>query len=203
MSRKLSGRKIASIFVFFSLIFVMALSTLNTQAEVASDASKDYGLITNGGIEEGIEPWEVNEKAKIKVTSDVAYAGSNSILVTDRQTTGSGPMQKLNKDVKLELGDVLVFSAKVMYDAPTAPDTKNFNITFRSGDWTTFEIMGTAEMTKGEWGTIEGEFVIGSEKGLMGNEAPAIFLETPWVSNPNTDVDFMDFYVDEVSVFIK
>ncbi len=185
-----------------NLLTVLLVLTMVTLVSLGMSAAvaDDYGFIVNGGFEDGIEPWEVNDLANIELVSGISYAGENSLLVKDRINTGSGPMQ-LNHDVKVEVGDVLFFSVKVMYDSPTAPDTKNFNITFRSGDWTTFEIMGTAEMTKGVWGTIEGEFVVGSEKGLVGTESIGVFVETPWVADPDPDLDLMDFYIDEIMVF--
>lgn len=152
-------------------------------------------LIVNGGFENGIEPWSVHDTANISVTDEVSFNGKNSLHVTNRTATGAGVQQYLTG--KMLPGKVYKVSAKVKYDAASAPNTRVFNICFQDGDWQTIEIMGSGTITKGEWGTVEGTFSVPVDSELG---EPRIFVETSWTSEQDLERDLMDFYVDEVSV---
>ncbi len=162
----------------------------------AATAIQGKELLVNGGFENGAEPWTGHEGAAVEVTSTEAYSGTSSLLVHNRKATGAGPQQVIAGKVKA--GGVYKFSAKVKYTGgDELPATKPFNIAFQDGDWTTIKVMGSGTVTKGEWGTIEGTYTIPEDAVL---NQPLIFIETPWVSNQTPEQDWMDFYVDEVSL---
>lgn len=152
-------------------------------------------LIVNGGFENGLDAWSVHDTADISISSDVYHSGSGSLHITNRTATGAGAQQYLTG--KMMPGKVYRVSAKVRYDAATAPETRAFNICFQDGDWQTIEIMGSGTITKGQWGTIEGTYTVPAEQELT---EPRIFIETSWTAEQDLENDLMDFYVDDVSV---
>lgn len=152
-------------------------------------------LIVNGSFENGLEQWSAHDTASLAVTDETSTHGANSLYVSGRTATGAGAQQYLTG--KMRPGRVYQVFAKVKYDAPSAPETRDFNICFQDGDWQTIEIMGSGTITKGEWGVVEGTYTIPHELEL---DQPRIFIETSWTSEQDPERDLMDFYVDEVSV---
>ena len=153
-------------------------------------------LIVNGGFDEGTDNWTVNDPAKIEVVKD----GDNNVLkVTERTLTGSGPKQDITGSVVV--GGTYKIRAKIKYDDPEAPASKNFNMCIYNGksyvNGDSIQIMGSGTIKKGEWGTVEGTFTVKEGTDIS---ASAIFLETGWAQNPDAKKDLMDFYVDDVSV---
>ena len=159
------------------------------------DITPDTNIIKNGGFENGTTSWTSHDGAVLSVTGAVYNSGEHSLLVTGRTGIASGPQQVLTG--KLTAGHKYHFSAKVRYDAELAPATKEFHIDFQDGDWTTIRIMGSGIITKGQWGTIEGDYTIPAGTTL---DQPLIFFETPWVPTPDPNNDLMDFYVDDISI---
>ncbi|WP_245805784.1 family 43 glycosylhydrolase [Bacillus alkalicellulosilyticus] len=150
-------------------------------------------LLENGGIEDGKEPWTGNGAATVHVTDEEAYSGSYSLLTTGRAATGDGPKQVITGKVKV--GEEYKFSAKVKYTE--GPNQKRFNFAIQNGPtWQGISVIGTAMLTKGEWGTIEGTYTLPLN---IDTSETFIFIETPWVANPDSVIDLMDFYVDDVS----
>ncbi|QUL57186.1 family 43 glycosylhydrolase [Paenibacillus tritici] len=179
--------------------------TLNMPAEghpvkkvYASDefsaASASAELIVNGGFEEaGISPWMNNNTAAVAVTSAERYSGSSSVLVSGRQQTGAGLKQDLTG--KVSAGTVYTFLAKVKYT--TGPATKSFNLDIQNGpSYTGITILGSATLTRGEWGTIQGTYTLPAGADLSQS---FIFVETPYNAAPDAANDLMNFYVDDVS----
>ncbi|MDQ8735671.1 family 43 glycosylhydrolase [Paenibacillus sp. LHD-38] len=160
------------------------------------DVTPDSNLLVNGGFENGREPWSGHENAAVAVTADEAFSGSSSLYISNRQATGAGPQQSIAGKVKA--GGVYKFSAKVKYDGDsTLPATKQFNFDIQDGDWTTIKVLGSGTVSKGEWGTIEGTYMIPDDAEL---HAPIIFMETPWTPEQDPVKDLMNFYVDDVSL---
>ncbi|MGO4109743.1 family 43 glycosylhydrolase [Paenibacillus sp. YAF4_2] len=152
-------------------------------------------LLINGDFEDGQEPWSAHDDAVVTVTNDVYSGGSQSLLISNRQATGAGVQQMLTG--KLKAGGTYKFSAKVRYDGDeTLPAAKRFNYDIQDGDWQTIKILGSAMITKGEWGTIEGTYTIPADTTF---DEPRIFLETVWTPEQDPVLDRMDFYVDDVS----
>lgn len=170
--------------------------------EYIIDLSKDYGIIKNGGFEEGIEPWEGHFGAKVELSTEQFYKGSYSIKTVNRTMTGHGPKQVITDVV--EPGATYEISATVYYDAETAPAERDFNLTFQNGeypDW--ISVAKTVTVKKGEWTTIETTYKVPEvgtlPDGLDLSQEVRVLVETSWVPDDqlNPDNDLFDFYVDE------
>lgn len=175
----------------------LAMSPVHAQDEEAGEFEE---LIVNGDFEDGLTGWFVNngnptDAATLEITDD-AYGGEAAVHASQRATTGSGPMQDLSG--KVQSGQTYEVSARVKYDNPASPATKQFFITmhYGGGDYTN---LGTVTPQRGEWGLIEATFTIPASQSAS---TARIFVETPWTSDPSTapDVHLMDFTVDDVSL---
>ncbi|WP_246302918.1 family 43 glycosylhydrolase [Paenibacillus plantarum] len=149
-------------------------------------------LFVNGGMENGLTPWEKHDTATVAVSTDEHFSGSNSLFISGRGATGAGVQQFVTG--KIKAGAIYKFSAKVKYNS--GPATKQFNLDFQDGDWTTIKILGSGIMTKGEWGTIEGTYTVPADATFT---QPRIFIETVWTSAQDPTNDLMNFYVDDIS----
>ena len=179
------------------------VSALSAQAAVtaAPETKKTTELIVNGGFENGTDGWELrtfNKPAKMEVTSDDKASGESSLLVYDKEDTTSGPMQNLTG--KVQQGQKLHISAKVKYE--TGPDVRTFNVTMQYGtnNYAGTDPAAAAELKKGEWGTIEGDYTIPSDADLS---RVLVFVETSWTSAQDPEDDLMDFYLDDVSILAE
>lgn len=121
-------------------------------------------LLVNGGFEESnIQPWTSNNTANITVTNAEAFSGTKSLLVSGRQQTAGGAKQMVTG--KLVPGGTYSFSAKIKYT--TGPATKTFNLSIQNGaSYTGITIMGSATLTRGQWGTIQGTYTVPSNADL-------------------------------------
>ncbi|MEV6815695.1 family 43 glycosylhydrolase [Micromonospora sp. NPDC051296] len=160
----------------------------------------DTNLIVNGGFEEGLGNWFVNngnatDSATLSLTAD-AYAGSSAVLVTNRATTGSGPMQDLSG--KVQAGQTYALTARIKYENPNSPATKQFYATMHYGGGTYTNLVSVVA-TRGQWAQFNGSFTIPSGQNVS---TARLFFETPWTSNPSSDpnVHLMDFKLDDVTV---
>ncbi len=179
------------------------VSALSAQAAVtaAPETKKTTELIVNGDFENGTDGWELrtfNKPAKMEVTSDDKASGKSSLLVYDKEDTTSGPMQNLTG--KVQQGQKLHISAKVKYE--TGPDVRTFNVTMQYGtnNYAGTDPAAAAELKKGEWGTIEGDYTIPSDADLS---RVLVFVETSWTSAQDPEDDLMDFYLDDVSILAE
>lgn len=152
-------------------------------------------LIENGGFENGTDGWIVNDTATLATTTDAA-TGSAAAQVTARQTTGSGPAQVVSGKVQHNV--TYDISARVKYENPASPATKQFFVTARYGS-STFTNLASVTAQRGQWATITGSFTVPASQSL---DTMRIFVETPWTSSPQTapDTHLMDFKVDDVSL---
>ncbi|TQJ30755.1 family 43 glycosylhydrolase [Microbacterium sp. SLBN-146] len=169
-------------------------------AVTAPANAADEELIVNGGFESGVQPWFPNngnatDGATLNVTTD-AYSGSSAIRVTGRTTTGSGPMQDLSG--KVQAGQTYTVKARVKYDNPESPATKQFFITMHYGGGTYTNLASTTP-ARGAWGSINATFTIPASQNVT---TARIFVETPWTASPQDapNTHLMDFVVDDVSV---
>ena len=179
---------------------VAVTMTLIGAGPSATSASAATEIITNGGFEDGLTGWFANngnagDRAQLTITDD-AYSGDSAVLVTERGSTGSGPMQDLSG--KLQAGQTYELSARIKYDDADSPATKQFFMTIHFGGGA-YTNMGTVTVQRGEWGLIEASFTIPAGQDVS---TARVFLETPWVADPQTapDVHLMDFAVDDVSL---
>ncbi|WP_127572288.1 family 43 glycosylhydrolase [Georgenia faecalis] len=160
----------------------------------------DEELIVNGGFENGLTGWFINNgnatDAGALALTDDAFSGQAAVEVTGRQTTGSGPMQDLSG--KLQAGSTYTVSARVRYDNPASPATKQFFVTMHYGGGT-YTNLASVTPARGEWGHLSATFTIPATQAVT---TARIFVETPWTASPGTapDVHLMDFTVDDVSL---
>ena len=157
-------------------------------------------LLTNAGFEDGLTGWFANtanptDSATLSLTTD-AYSGSQAVLVTNRTSTGSGPMQDVSD--KVQAGRTYTASARVKYENPSSPATKQFFITMYYGAGT-YTNLATATVPRGQWGLIQGTFTIPAAQSVT---TARIFLETPFTSDPSADpaTHLMDFKADDVTL---
>ncbi|WP_431726855.1 family 43 glycosylhydrolase [Verrucosispora sp. TAA-831] len=160
----------------------------------------DTNLVVNGGFESGLANWFVNngnatDSATLSPTTD-AYSGSAAVRVTNRATTGSGPMQDLSG--KVQAGQTYTLSARLKYDNAASPATKQFFATMHYGG-STYTNLVSVTATRGQWAHVNGQFTIPASQGVG---TARLFFETPWTSNPAADANLhlMDFTLDDVSV---
>ncbi|MGW0504583.1 carbohydrate binding domain-containing protein [Micromonospora sp. NPDC003241] len=160
----------------------------------------DTNLVVNGGFENGLANWFVNngnatDSATLSPTTD-AYAGSSAVRVTNRATTGSGPMQDLSG--KVQAGQTYTLSARIRYDNAASPATKQFFATMHYGG-STYTNLVSVTANRGQWAQFNGQFTIPASQGVS---TARLFFETPWTSNPAADpnLHLMDFTLDDVSV---
>lgn len=153
-------------------------------------------LFANPGFESGTDSWTVNDSATIAPSTDAA-TGAASLQVSARTTTGSGPSQDVSGKVQHNV--TYDISAKVKYENPNSPATKQFLITARYGS--TFTNIASVTATRGQWATIRGSFTVPASQSLS---SMRVFVETPWTSNSSAqaapDTHLMDFKVDDFSL---
>ncbi|WP_239004581.1 family 43 glycosylhydrolase [Paenibacillus tepidiphilus] len=159
-----------------------------------SAAQSSAELIVNGGFEEnGISPWTSNNTVTVTANTTEHSGGSASLLASGRQQTGAGPRQDITG--KVSAGTTYTFSAKVKYT--TGPATKPFNYAIQNGpSYTGITILGSATLSKGQWGTIQGTYTLPAGADLT---RTFLFIETPYNQSPDPVNDLMNFYVDDVS----
>ncbi|WBB90296.1 family 43 glycosylhydrolase [Verrucosispora sp. WMMC514] len=174
---------------------------LATGLVAASPAqAEDTDLVVNGGFEDGLTGWFVNngnatDSATLSLTAD-AHTGSSAVLVTNRATTGSGPMQDLSG--RVQAGQTYALTARIKYENPNGPATKQFFATMHYGA-ATYTNLVSVVATKGQWAQFNGTFTIPAGQNVS---TARLFFETPWTSTPSADpeVHLMDFKLDGVSV---
>ncbi|GGM81946.1 family 43 glycosylhydrolase [Dactylosporangium sucinum] len=177
-----------------------ALLAAGLVAAAAPARAADENLIVNGGFENGLTGWFVNngnatDSATLSSTPD-AYSGASAVLVTSRTTTGSGPMQDLSG--KVQAGQTYTLTARIKYENANGPATKQFFATMHYGGGTYTNLVSVTA-TKGQWAQFSGSFTIPSSQSVA---TARLFFETPWTSTPSSapDTHLMDFKLDDVSV---
>ncbi|WP_214106213.1 family 43 glycosylhydrolase [Acrocarpospora catenulata] len=192
--RRATRRRVAAVAMAGAMLAAAAAATAGPVQAAGPN------LILNGGFESGLTSWFVNngnatDGATLSPTTD-AYAGSGAVLVTNRKTTGSGPMQDLSG--KVQAGKTYAITARVKYENPNSPATKQFFATMHYGG-STYTNVGTVTVARGQWGLIQSTFTIPAGQNVT---TARLFIETPWTANPASapDTHLMDFKVDEVSV---
>ena len=155
----------------------------------------DYGIIVNGGFENGSEPWAVQEASTLEIVTEEAFSGSYSAKISDRTNTASGPKQVLTG--QLIQGQKVQVSAQVKYN--DGPASKTFNFCIQCGDWRGIDVVGSVTAQKGQWATITGTYTIPNDADMS---YVGCFIETAWTAAPDPTNDLFDFYVDDVSVVV-
>jgi len=161
-------------------------------ASVAEAAGQE--IIVNGNFEDGTASWLGREGAELTVVEDVYDSHNHVLEVTNRTTSGAGPVQHITD--KVEVGGIYNVSAKVNYFE--GPEEKTFNLSIQYGDsYEDIDIISSVNVKRGEWGTITGTLSVPEGYDMS---KVTVFLETPWNSSQTAENDWMDFYVDDVSI---
>lgn len=178
----------------------VAAAALIMSGMAAPATAADEELIVNGGFESGLDGWFMNngnagDGGTLSIVAD-AYAGASAVLASGRTTTGSGPMQDLSG--KVQAGQTYNIKARVKYDNPSSPATKQFFATMHYGGGT-YTNLASVTPARGQWGYINATFTIPAAQNVA---TARLFIETPWTSTPSADPNthLMDFTVDELSL---
>lgn len=159
--------------------------------EEEPDIDEDSGVefAKNAQFVEGMANW----KAKDSDISIIQEQGEHIAHVSNRVHTWSGIEQSFSW--RLQSGKEYRAMFRIKYTE--GPDTKEFILTAQkvSGGETTYQNLVSGTVNKGEWQVIQGTFVIPDDPSSID-----LFLETPWVEEPDPERDLMDFYVDYISI---
>ena len=157
--------------------------------------------ILNGGFEDGTQEWKTNGNPTLGLAYYTVANGKLALKVSDRKNTGDGPMQDITGC--LFAGNTYNISAKIQYKEDVSdpasmhyPANKQFIISIIYGDGTIQNMVSTIA-NKGQWATFSGTYTVPKKADLS---SVKIFIETPWLQNPNASQDLMTFYVDDVSI---
>lgn len=161
-------------------------------------------LVKNGGFESGKDEfWVARGDAIITVDDQEANSGKYSLHVTNRADIADGPEQHIDS---FEEGQTYNISFSVLYKE--GPEERRFNMSYQDGDWTTIFNLISGVAKRGEWTTISETHTLvgkigedGEPQGVELND-PVIFIETSWVQDPTKENDWMDFWVDDISITI-
>lgn len=183
-----------------ALAGALLAALVSTSLAAVPSQALEQELIVNGGFESGTTGWIVNDgnptdDGLLSTTSD-AYAGQSAALITNRATTGSGPLQVLSG--KVQAGETYNLSARIRYDGADAPASKQFFATMHYGGGTYTNLVSVTA-AKGTWATLSGTFTVPATQSTT---TARLFFETPWTSNPASDpsTHLMDFRLDDVSL---
>ncbi len=196
--------RLTAVLAAFATGAALALVTVTTPAEAAAPIGGD--VISNGGFEGNL--WQANESGAATVGTDQAHGGTHAVKATNRQTTGSGPMQRLGG--KMSAGTTYSLSYWIYYDGENAPATKNFWATARYASAQKDEygpynlhvnLVAANNVPKGTWTQATGTFTIPADREDV--SVFNLFFETPWTSSPTADNDLFDFSVDDVVLTVQ
>lgn len=147
-------------------------------------------LMQNTGLEDSdteTTGWVPQGGVTMSVSTDTAFAGSNSLLVADRTDTWQGAGYDLVG--KLESNTAYVFSA---YVRAVSPDTTNVKITVKTTDDGTDSYSGVSDevtATDTDWVELRGNFTTGD---LTNVTAQFAYVEGP--------ASGISYYIDEFTV---
>ncbi|MBO0984974.1 family 43 glycosylhydrolase [Rathayibacter sp. SD072] len=167
-------------------------------AQTSSAAEQE--LVVNGGFENGISGWFVNNgnaaDAGVIATTADARTGAASALVSGRTTTGAGAMQDLSG--KVVAGQTYQVKAQIKYENAASPATKQFFATMHYGGGS-YTNLASVTATKGQWATISGSFTVPAGQSVA---TARLFFETPWTATPSAapETHLMDYKLDDVSL---
>ncbi|MFJ2369111.1 carbohydrate binding domain-containing protein [Microbacterium sp. NPDC087665] len=142
-------------------------------------------LLPDGRFVSDLTGWSNPRGGTLALSPDAA-SGANSLQVSGRENTQSGPFASVTG--KIELGASYRVTGKLKYDEGAA--SQQFNFTFCPANFNGCADYGHT-FTKGEWGTFSQEFTAEARHAA----ADWFFVETPWGSTA-----LQDFAIDEVSL---
>lgn len=167
------------------LMVTYAELSAELQAAAASAKAVVANLITNGGLEQGLEPW-THQGGVISRSSAYAHSGEYSLLIAGRKQEWNAPMMPVRG---LQNDKLYRFSLFVrMNDGEPATNVRLTMKRVTAGQ-TTFFTLGGDSATSAGWTEITGTFTAGN---ITESESVAVYLEAehPTVS----------FFVDSLTV---
>lgn len=156
-------------------------------------------LVGNGDFENGSDGWAGFEGGSIEVIEE----GEGHVLHV-KERTGTASSAKYDLSGKLSKGTTYTVSGKLKYTE--GPDTKSFNATFQNGeDYRYRSIGGEIQAEKGTWKEFSiqytaGDKVDGENTYPFSTTQNYLFFETPWTASPTAENDWMDYYLDDITV---
>lgn len=152
---------------------------------------ESVSVIENGGFENGYDKWTTIGNATLNLGYVTKYSGNHSMQAKDRKATAAGPLQDITG--KVQKGQKYKVSAR-FYFTEGSRAQQTFNICIKSGS--KISIMAGANVSKGNWGLVEGTYTIPADADLSSTK---VFVETAFKSSPSAD-DLIPFYVDDISM---
>ncbi|MBR4626149.1 MAG: family 43 glycosylhydrolase [Ruminococcus sp.] len=109
------------------------------------------GYYFHDTFESGTDGWSGRGSASVAASKSAAYAGSQSLLTTDREASWNGATKALSKNY-FKAGEKYSFSADVMYDTGAASQTFFLTLQYRGSDNEVYyPKIDTKTVSKGEW----------------------------------------------------
>lgn len=138
-------------------------------------------------FEDGQTDFTGRGSASASIVSDKFYEGAKSLFVTERTATWNGTSVDLTSS--FVAGQNYKVSAYVMYE--NGPDSMQIDckVEKNSSEYLSF---ASTSAKKGEWTKIEGGIIIPT-----GTTQALVYFETAY---GDTNVDFIDFYVDSFTI---
>lgn len=157
-----------------SFQYKMHLGTVEVQTEEIY--SEDF--------EDGKTEFKGRGQASVQIVDDKFYEGKASLYISKRADFWNGATVDLSKQLKV--GEAYYVEAAVMYEQ--GPDTMQIDCKLEknSNEYLNF---ASTMATKGEWILMSGTIIIPE-----GTTTAQVYFET------GAGVDFVDFYVDRVSI---
>lgn len=152
------------------IIVAYAELSAELQASAVREKTKVSAMITNGGVEDGLEPWS-NQGGVISRSSAYAHTGKYSLLIAGRRQEWNAPMLTVKG---MENDKVYRFSIFVrMNDGEPATDVK-FTMKRTTAGQTTFMSLGSGMATSHGWSEVSGTF---SAANISDSEYVSVYLE--------------------------
>lgn len=166
-------------------------TTPNHRPPVTTDADNPDFWIINGGVEDGVAPWQSRgDGVSISQSSAMAYAGSNSLLVEGRSDDWHGAQMHLPLDLPDNTYRASVWVRLAEGESPTTVkltmERKEFGQTVPD-----YPTVAQGNVTSDDWVQVTGTFSHQSPNAL---ETLLFYIEA---ENPTAS-----YYIDELSLVV-
>jgi len=162
---------------------------IEEEPEPVAEPDTNVEFTKNYDFADGLANWKARGSEVRILTED----GNRIAHVTKRVHTWAGIEQSFSW--RMQSGKEYKATFRIRYTE--GPEQKEFVLTAQktSGGQTSYQNLVRGVANRGEWTVIQGTFVIDDDPSSLD-----LFLETPWVEQPDAERDMMDFYVDYVSI---
>jgi hypothetical protein len=152
--------------------FIVAYAELSVELQAAARAAKDResAFISNGSVEEGLEPWS-HQGGVISRSTAYAHTGKHSLLIAGRKQEWNAPMMPVEglKDDKSYR-----FSIFVRLSDGLKPANVKLTLKRTTSGQTSFVSVGGGQATSTAWTEISGTF---SASNVSDSERISTYLE--------------------------